>query len=55
MWTAGGKTFMSVSEDLTRYLLAFLALNYVRNSESYALMNFSVRPGSELRLFQSTS
>ena len=55
MWTAKETTILILSEDLTRYLLAFLALNYVPNSETYVLMNFSTRPGSEIRLFQATS
>ena len=40
MWTAGGKTFLSLLEYLTRYLLAFLAPNYLSNSQSYKVMKF---------------
>ena len=53
MWTARGKTFLNFVEDLTRYLLAFLALNYLSNSQSYDIMNFSVYLVSKIGQNQS--
>ena len=53
MWTAGGKTFLNFSEDLTRYLLAFLGPNYLSNSQSYDIINFGVSLGSKLGQNQS--
>ena len=50
MWTARGKTFYNFLEDLARYLLAFLAPNYLPNSETSEFMNFVTRPGSEFGL-----
>ena len=40
-------------EDLMKYLLAFLARNYLSNSQSYDLMNFGVSLGSKLGQNQS--
>ena len=40
VWTAGGKTFLNLLEHLTKYLLAFLAPNYLSNSQSYEFMKF---------------
>ena len=40
--TPGAKLFGNVLEDLVRYLLAFLALNYLSNSQSYDIMNFGI-------------
>ena len=48
MWTAGGKAFLNFLKDFTKYLLTFLALNYLPNSETNVLMNFSTRLGSEI-------
>ena len=48
MWTAGGKTFLNFVEDLTKYLLAFVAPNYLSDSQSYDLMNFGVSLVSEI-------
>ena len=45
MWTARGKMCLKLLNDLTRYLLAFLAPNYLSNSQSYDLMNFGVSLG----------
>ena len=41
MWTARGKTYLNFLEDLTRYLLAFLASNYHSKPQSYEFMNFT--------------
>ena len=45
MWTNVGKIFLNFVEDLTRYLLAFLALDYLSNSQSYDLIIFGVSLG----------
>ena len=44
MWTAGGKTFVKLLEDL----LAVLAPNYLPNSETNVFLNFSNRTGFEI-------
>ena len=48
-----GKTILNLIEDLIRYLLAFLAPNYLSHSQSYEFMNFTSQPGSEIGQNQS--
>ena len=48
MWTAGGKTFLKLIENLTRYLLVFLALIYLPNSQNYKMMKLTTCQGSKL-------
>ena len=48
IWTAGGKTFLNSLEYLTKYLLAFLAPNYLSNSQGYAFMKFTSHQVSKI-------
>ena len=48
MWTAGGKSFLKLLEDLTRYFFAFLAPKYLPNSTTNGFMNFSTQPSFEI-------
>ena len=47
MWTAGGKTILKPMGYLTRWLLAFLAPNYLSNSQSYVIIKFGTRLSSK--------
>ena len=47
MLNARGKTFLNLVEDLTEYLLAFLAPNYLSNSQSYVIIKFGTRLSSK--------
>ena len=48
MWTAGGKTILNLQEKYTKYLLAFLARNYLSNSQSYNSCKFTSHSVSKL-------
>ncbi len=41
IWTARGKTFLNLVGDTCRHLLAFLALNYLSNSQRSVFMMFT--------------
>ena len=45
---AGGKTFLNLVEDLTEYLLAFLAPNYLSNSQSYVIIKLGTRLSTKI-------
>ena len=50
IWTARGKTFLNLIEDTRRYLLAFLEVNYLSNSQSYVFMKLTSCRSLELYL-----